>query len=76
MTICSKLENYPLLTKTGELASLHAFEVASLASLVSAEGADAEAVVAWISSLIRFDEDHLEKAIEIVVEAKRRVVGI
>lgn len=59
----------------GEMVKLHPFEVSALASLVSADGATAEEVVAWISSLIRFDDEQIDIAINIVTEAKRRITA-
>ena len=36
-------------------------------------GATAEEAIAWIPSLVRFEEEDIDKAINIVVEAKNRI---
>lgn len=71
-----KLENTSFMLKDSQLVKLHPFEVAALASLISADGAKTEEVIAWIPSLIRFDEDQIDIAIDVVTEAKRRIAVI
>jgi hypothetical protein len=60
----------------GEMVNLHQYEIAALANLISADGAQAEEVIAWIASLIRFDEEQIDIVVNIVAEAKRRIAGI
>ncbi len=55
---------------------LHPFEVSSLASLVSADGAEPEEAIAWIASLVRFEEDDIAIAINVVSNAKRNIIRI
>jgi hypothetical protein len=52
---------------------LHPFERASLTNLVTATDTTPAEVIAWIPSLSRFDDDEIQKAIDIVVEKKAAV---
>jgi hypothetical protein len=52
---------------------LHPFEKAALTNLVTATDTTPQEVVHWIPSLSRFDDDEIQKAIDIVAEAKAAV---
>jgi len=59
----------------GKLVSLHPFEKASLANLVKASDTTPEEVLHWVPSLSRFDEEQIQKAIDVVVHAKEEAQG-
>jgi hypothetical protein len=52
---------------------LHAFERAALVNLVTATDTTPAEVMHWIPSLSRFDDDELQKAIDIVASKKQAV---
>lgn len=52
---------------------LHPFERAALTNLVTAADTTPAEVTAWIPSLSRFDDDEIQKAIDIVGEKKASV---
>ena len=53
--------------------NLHPFERASLSNLISAQDTTPAEVVRWIPSLHRFDDDEIQKAIDIIVNAKTNI---
>ncbi len=74
-------EKIPALLKELELEAkhdkskknLHPFERASLTNLVTATDTTPAEVVHWIPSLSRFDDDEIQKAIDIVAKEKAAV---
>ena len=57
-----------------KLYPLHKFQISAIMNLVRAEETSVEEVVMWIPSLGKFNEEHLAKAINMIVEAKQKVV--
>lgn len=57
-----------------KLVQLHKFEVSAMINLLRAEETTIEEVLSWIPSLARYSEEHVVKAINMVVEAKQKYV--
>jgi hypothetical protein len=70
--VMTELESMMLGNKAidGE-GKLEKFEMAALVNLVK-EDSDIEEVKAWIPTLLRFDQNHVMQAVNIVKEAKAR----
>lgn len=56
-----------------KLVKLHPYEKTSLINLLKASDTTPEEVLHWIPSLVRFDEDQIQMAIDAIIEAKERV---
>jgi len=73
--LSEELNNIQLERNTDrQMTRLNFFEIASLENLVKSEDTNAEEVLNWIPSLSRFDTGEVEKLIQIVVNAKQKVL--